>query len=234
VSLIDPQDTPSDNYLIPGEKTYIDVHRHWAMIADVILVWIGALILAGVLTALVEGNQLVTTYIWLLFLALTAWVIYRFLAWYAQKFVVTDRRLLLVTGLINRRVAVMPLRKVTDMTYQRTGVGRLFGYGELIIESAAQDQALREVDYLPYPDALYQKISELLFSRPEADLTVPPLPGRRVPRVRPYAPSPRPYVRETTVMPTGDPATQPIPVVRPVEPHGTRPVRDPRTRRPRT
>lgn len=237
MSLIEPSDAfPSENYLISGEATYVDVHRHWAMIADVFLFWIGALIAAGALTALVDGDQVLTTYIWILWLILTSWTIYRFLAWYAEKFIVTDRRVLLVTGLINRRVAVMPLRKVTDMTYQRTGVGRLFGYGELIIESAAQDQALREVSYLPHPDALYQQISRLLFSRPEADpmLTSPVVRSGRLPRVRRSSPRSRTYAQETTVTTTtGDPATQPIPTVRPVEPHTPRPTRDPRTRRPR-
>ena len=211
--------------------------RHWIMVAGPFLWGIGALLVAGILTAYVEASQPATTYIWLITLGVLVWVGWRFFVWYVERFIVTDRRLMLVTGLLNRRVAVIPLRKVTDMTYQRTGVGRLFGYGGLVIESAAQDQALREVDYLPNPDALYQRVSQLLFSRPEADATAVSTQVRRnrLPRAQAniYARPPRPYGEETTVTTTGDPPTQPIPTVRPVEPHTPRPSRDPRARRPR-
>jgi uncharacterized membrane protein YdbT with pleckstrin-like domain len=242
VSLIEPSGSgpapPGEQYLLPGEVAVVIVPRHWVMIAGPFLWGIGALLGAGILTAYFEASQPATTYVWLLALGVLAWTTYRFLSWYVERFMVTDRRLVLVTGLINRRVAVIPLRKVTDMTYQRTVAGRLLGYGELVIESAAQDQALREVDYLPNPDALYQRVSQLLFSRPEADPTSVSTQVRRnrLPRaqVRAAARPPRPYVQETTVTTTtGDPATQPIPTVRPVEPHTPRPTRDPRTRRPR-
>jgi uncharacterized membrane protein YdbT with pleckstrin-like domain len=228
---------PGEQYLLPGEVAVVIVPRHWIMVAGPFLWGIGALLAAGILTAYVEASQPATTYIWLIALGVLVWVGWRFFVWYVERFIVTDRRLMLVTGLLNRRVAVIPLRKVTDMTYQRTGVGRLFGYGGLVIESAAQDQALREVDYLPNPDALYQRVSQLLFSRPEADATAVSTQVRRnrLPRAQAniYARPQRPYVEETTVTTTGDPATQPIPTVRPVEPHTPRPSRDPRARRPR-
>ncbi len=228
---------PGEQYLLPGEVAVVIVPRHWIMVAGPFLWGIGALLVAGILTAYVEASQPATTYIWLITLGVLVWVGWRFFVWYVERFIVTDRRLMLVTGLLNRRVAVIPLRKVTDMTYQRTGVGRLFGYGGLVIESAAQDQALREVDYLPNPDALYQRVSQLLFSRPEADATAVSTQVRRnrLPRTQAniYARPQRPYVEETTVTTTGDPPTQPIPTVRPVEPHTPRPSRDPRVRRPR-
>ena len=44
---------------------------------------------------------------------------------------------------------MMPLAKVTDMSFQRTAVGQILGYGEFIVESAGQDQALRNVRFLP-------------------------------------------------------------------------------------
>ena len=58
---------------------------------------------------------------------------------------------------------MMPLNKVTDMSFQRTFFGRLFGYGEFIIESAGQDQALRNIPYIPYPEQRYLAVCDLLF-----------------------------------------------------------------------
>jgi hypothetical protein len=62
---------------------------------------------------------------------------------------------------------MMPLAKVTDMSFQRSAMGQLLGYGEFIVESAGQDQALRNVDYLPYPEQLYLEVCGLIFREKE-------------------------------------------------------------------
>jgi hypothetical protein len=49
------------------------------------------------------------------------------------------------------------------MTFQRSPMGRLLGFGEFILESAGQDQALTNVDYLPYPEQLYLEVCGLIF-----------------------------------------------------------------------
>ena len=46
---------------------------------------------------------------------------------------------------------MMPLTKVTDMSFKRSFPGRLLGYGEFIVESAGQDQALRNVRIYSVP-----------------------------------------------------------------------------------
>jgi len=70
---------------------------------------------------------------------------------------------MLTSGVLTRKVAMMPLGKVTDMSFQRTPAGRLLGFGEFIIESAGQDQALRTVDHIPYPEQLYLEVCEMLW-----------------------------------------------------------------------
>ena len=74
----------------------------------------------------------------------------------------TDRRIFEVSGLVTRKVASMPLSKMTDMTYRRPILGRILGYGELHVESAGQDQALSRLDHLPNPDEFYRTITYLV------------------------------------------------------------------------
>jgi Bacterial PH domain len=62
---------------------------------------------------------------------------------------------------------MMPLSKVTDMSFQRSSLGRILGYGEFILESAGQEQALRVVDHLPYPEQLYLEVCGLIFKDKE-------------------------------------------------------------------
>jgi hypothetical protein len=58
---------------------------------------------------------------------------------------------------------MMPLTKVTDLSFIRTFNGRLLGYGTMVIESAGQIQALNQIHYLPDPEEVYEAISELVF-----------------------------------------------------------------------
>ena len=80
---------------------------------------------------------------------------------------VTSQRLLLTQGIIVRKVNMMPLTKVTDMSFQRSLLGQLLGYGEFIVESAGQDQALSHVTFLPYPEQLYLEVCGLIFKDKE-------------------------------------------------------------------
>ena len=102
--------------------------------------------------------------------------------WNTERFVVTDARILLVGGLVSRRVAMLPLRKVTDMSYRRSPLGRMLGYGEFVMESAGERQSLQRVSYLPNPDTLYLQLSELLFARtsPLSQVDRPTIPIERL------------------------------------------------------
>ena len=72
---------------------------------------------------------------------------------------------MLIGGLLRRTATARPLDQVTGLTLQRTVLGRLLGYGTLIVISPSRRQAFRKVRYLPYPEQLYLEISGLL--RPE-------------------------------------------------------------------
>jgi hypothetical protein len=39
-----------------------------------------------------------------------------------------------------------------DMSFPRSALGRLLGYREFIVESAGKKQALRSINFLPYPE----------------------------------------------------------------------------------
>ena len=67
-------------------------------------------------------------------------------------------------------LAIMPLVKITDLTFHRSSTGLLLGHGKFVVESAGQDQALSAIDYVPRAEATYLQISELLFGGDEGTL----------------------------------------------------------------
>ena len=101
------------------------------------------------------------------------------LNWRRDWFVATDKRFLLFYGFIRRKVAMMPLLKVTDMTYDRSLLGRIVGYGTFVLESAGQEQALSDIDHVPDADANYQAICTQLFGPGSLMRFQPPGPGYR-------------------------------------------------------
>ena len=164
--LIPNETVPASVYkhLLPHERQVITVRFHPAVLIGPIAQVLGGLALAGLLsTTVARGNGVVMLIIWIAWLVLVARLLYKVYEWLEDYFVVTSQRLLLATGILTRNINMMPLSKVTDMSFKRSTMGRLLGYGEFIVESAGQDQALRRVDHLPYPEQLYLEVCGLIF-----------------------------------------------------------------------
>ncbi len=151
-------------HLLPHERQVITVRFHPAVLIRPVAEVLGGLALAGLLsTTVAHGNGTAMLIIWGVWLILVLRLLLKIWQWLEDYFVVTSQRLLLATGIFTRNVNMMPLGKVTDMSFRRSAMGRILGYGEFIVESAGQDQALRRVDHLPYPEQLYLEVCGLIF-----------------------------------------------------------------------
>lgn len=176
------RDPGLQRYLLEGERVVVDVRQHWFVIARPVALTVLALALVLFVDARirVDGGG-AARLLWLLWFGMLGWMVWEIAQWRHDRFIATDKRLLLNFGLITKRVAMMPLIKVTDMSYRRTVPGRIFGYGQFILESAGQDQALRTVDWVPHPDATYRVICSEIFGVPAFYRITDP--GRDVPFV---------------------------------------------------
>ena len=165
-----------NKFLLPHERQVITVHQHPAVLIMPILYVLVGLGVAGFLSnSVTHGNNTAILVIWLLWVLVVLWLGYKILDWAKTYFVVTSQRLVLSTGVFTHNVNMMPLTKVTDMSFQRTATGRLLGYGEFIVESAGQDQALSNVRFLPYPEQLYLEVCGLIFKdKDDIEPTGPP------------------------------------------------------------
>lgn len=102
--------------------------------------------------------------------AIGLWFIARFgiriLRWWRYEIrYLTNRRIIEARGFLGLTVASMPVSRVTDLVLTRTAAGELFGYGDLRIESAGQDQSLANVPYLVEPRA-FHKLAVRLATKP--------------------------------------------------------------------
>jgi uncharacterized membrane protein YdbT with pleckstrin-like domain len=151
-----------NKYLLPHERQVITVHQHPAVLIRPIFEVLVGLAIAGWLSNVVHNGTAILV-IWVLWGLLFLRLAVKVFEWTETYFVVTSQRFLLTTGLVVKKVNMMPLTKVTDMSFQRSTMGRILGYGEFILESAGQEQALNRVDHLPYPEQLYLEVCGLIF-----------------------------------------------------------------------
>ena len=110
-----------------------------------------------------HGNGTVILVIWVAWALLGVWLVIRLAEWSVHYFAVTSQRLMLSTGLVNKRVNMIPLAKVSDVEFRRSSTGRLLGFGEFEILAPGMDGRMRHIRFIPYPEQLYLEVCGLMF-----------------------------------------------------------------------
>lgn len=157
-------------YLLDHERIVVAVHQHWMRIVGILTATIVGLILALAITVVTPGNAgRLVVYSWWVWFVLVAYFLFQLILWRYDWFVVTDKRLVLTYGIVARKIAMMPMAKVTDMSFNQSVVARFMRYGTYVMESAGQEQALRQIDYIPDAAAYYRLICGQIFGEDDAD-----------------------------------------------------------------
>ncbi len=132
---------------------------------------------AALITGVLVAYTMITTAIdpVVLVPAVGVWFLARLgilvLRWYKYEVrYLTNRRIIEATGFLGLRVASMPVTRVTDLVLDRTTLGEAFGYGNLRIESAGQDQSLANVQFLVEPRTFHRLAVRLATKPAEIDL----------------------------------------------------------------
>jgi uncharacterized membrane protein YdbT with pleckstrin-like domain len=152
-----------DEYLLPTERRVIRVRQHWSVLLNDMTQSAIALGLLVALQRYLPSSMIVDNLTFygglVVVLRLTIFVA----LWWVERIVITDKRVMLAQGILTHNIGMMPLTKVTDLTFERTLTGRLMGYGTMVIESAGQIQALNRIDFMPRPEEIYEALTELIF-----------------------------------------------------------------------
>jgi len=178
----------ADTLLADGERIALRTRQHWlATIIDGRYPWL--IFVASVIVLLLSQNldsggvrDAVGFVVFAGFVVAIAWLIRVYWNWWAQDYIITNRRVLKVEGIINKRSADSSLEKINDAVLEQNLVGRILNYGDLDILTAADDaiDRYRMLDGAPgfKREMLNQKHElEGEFSRP----TSPPLRAAAAP-----------------------------------------------------
>ena len=148
----------ADSLLTQGEQIVLRSRQHWlALLAksrQALVLWFIAIVLIVVVIFFnVQpglARDLISLAIIVLFALGLIIFLYRLWQWWAQDYIVTNRRLLKVTGILNKRSADSSLEKINDAILSQSLWGRMLNFGNLEILTAA-DQAVDRYFMLASP-----------------------------------------------------------------------------------
>ncbi len=132
-----------ENLLSSNEEILFLTRRHpLAVLPRLVLAGAGAAllaVLAGILLPFFPQHQ--TPVLVLLgsgMAVLILWGGWGFLSWWNEVYVITNRRVLQVQGVLNKEVLDSSLDKVNDVVLRQSLAGRLMGYGDVEILTASE------------------------------------------------------------------------------------------------
>lgn len=136
--------TYADKLLADGETVVLRTRQHWmALVRDSRngwLLWILAVVLVVATWWLKIGDpwaQIVGIAALICLAVGLVIVLWQYLLWWTEEYIVTNRRLMKVSGVINKVSADSSLEKINDAILTQRMWGRVFNYGDLDILTAA-------------------------------------------------------------------------------------------------
>lgn len=152
-------------YLAPGEEIRYVSRRHLVVLVKPFVMWLLTLLVVGSISLLLTQGApvpILDTAGLIVSLAVTFYFAFRVLQWWKDRYVITGQRVLLIEGIISVKVTAVSLSRVTETSFARSLWGRIFGYGDLKLDSAGEQLGLATLKYLPKPEAQYRLITSLL------------------------------------------------------------------------
>lgn len=153
-----------EQYLLPNERRVLRTRRHWAqLVPNILLTMVTLSILVGV-NALIPSGSSVTVFVHSVLWYVQVGVLVRLALviadWWDDVIIITDERLMNVTGLFASRMKDTPINKITERDIQHTIVGNILGYGTIVTKSPGH-ASLQRLRFVPEPLTVYEAIVKL-------------------------------------------------------------------------
>lgn len=127
-----------ESLMSDNEEILLETRQHWFVLFNKIFLEI---ILAAILIggSLIASNQYpIAIYGLILVLVPVIGVIRDVLIWRNNSYIVTNRRVMRISGVLGKDVVDSSLEKVNDVKLSQSFFGRLFGYGDIQILTASE------------------------------------------------------------------------------------------------
>lgn len=175
-----------------GESLVYDLHPHWkalvgpALLAPVV-VGVGAFLAARAPEG--DARQPLRWAVLVVAVVLLVWrCVIPWLRWFTTHFVVTDRRVIMRSGVLARSGRDVPLYRINDVTFEHSFLERILGAGSLVVESGGERGQVTLTD-IPHPEDVQRELYRLMEAEeerrrgggPDPEPDDPAAPSRFVP-----------------------------------------------------
>ncbi|MFA5459794.1 MAG: PH domain-containing protein [Candidatus Paceibacterota bacterium] len=152
------------SFLLPKERIIFKTNPHWlcVVVPEISLALSGLLILHYISYPSGQFPYLYSHWLLVFFEVALVFIMIVFLfQWLGIKYCLTNLRLIEERGIIGKRIMSIWLEKVEDLACKFGILGRIFGFGDIEIESAGTEGKII-FSFLPAPRKLKQKIEEAI------------------------------------------------------------------------
>jgi len=145
--------------LLTNEYIIFKTRRHFLILLyELSLITFVLIVSALVLPEVEYKNISLNSFLsFVLFFAATV----EFLDWWFTRFYLTNNRVIRLSGIIGRSSISIPLDKIQDISYDYGILGRILGFGDLVIESAGNFGRI-SFQYMPSPWRVRSRIQEAI------------------------------------------------------------------------
>ena len=156
-----------DQYLGHGERMIHNDHPSFRnFVVENTLLFVGMLVAAILFLSISFNGSLAAAGVLLLILSIVLLIlVLKRLGDRYTSYVVTDTRIMRISGIISRRAHSIPWVRVTDLTIEQSLAGRFFGYATLHIESANEDSGLRDLTGVSDPLQFNQYVVDMVVAK---------------------------------------------------------------------
>ena len=127
-----------DELMGENERILLVARQHWFVLFSNILLEILLIVLLVLGISALSLVYPVATIGYILVLVPLAGMIRDILIWSNRQYIVTNRRVIQVTGVLSKEVLDTSLEKVTDVKMTQSFLGRMFDYGDIEILTASE------------------------------------------------------------------------------------------------
>jgi uncharacterized membrane protein YdbT with pleckstrin-like domain len=155
-----------DELLGRGEQILYVARQHLFVLVSHILTeltLIAVLVAAGVAsdiafrnnTTILFGSMTASSFILLICAVISVIVLISgfldFLRWNTEQYIITDRRVLQIRGVLSKSVIDSSLEKINDVELRQSLLGRMFNFGTIEILTASGDEGVNVMDRITAP-----------------------------------------------------------------------------------
>jgi hypothetical protein len=163
--------TPANvnRFLDPGERVVLLIPRRPIALCLPLSAALGGLLAAIAVSQIPGISSSAQLAVWILVAFLMARLVAAVLGWTHYHIIMTDRRLLIVSGIFNLEAASSPLPDLAGIKFRIPIVSRLFGFGYGTLTFSPAGGPVSAFDFIPSAEKHYYRIRRFLSGEEDKD-----------------------------------------------------------------